>query len=124
MPIRALTLAQRLTAYRLALYLTAGLFSSTSFTWEHMPIRGDAYSQLAWLRAQLAPLAVRDRFIRDLVRILDPERPLRPWGTPAGAKRELLRLSACVQALTTVKGKRARRNNAPALLRPRSRTSQ
>jgi len=99
------TTTRRLAILRLALRLTAGLFSTTAFTYEHRPIAGDAYGQLAWLRAQLTPLARHDRLIRELVAMLDPERAVRRWASPHTAKRELLRLAERAQALGAVKRK-------------------
>ncbi len=78
---------------RLALRLTAGLLSTTGFTLDRQPF-GNGYEAQQWLRRQLAPLARRDRFIRDLMAVLDPENPPRRWASPRAAKRELLRLAA------------------------------
>jgi hypothetical protein len=93
------TAAHQLATLRLALRLTTGLLASTAFTHEHRPIAGDAYSLLEWLRAQLAPLARRDRLIAELLQVLNPERPPRRWSSPQAARRELLRLAARAQAL-------------------------
>ena len=102
MPNRAPTPARRLAALRLALRLTAGVLTSTSFTFEQQPM-GDAFEAMDWLRGQLAPLARHDRHIRDLLCIIDPEHGTAPWSSPRGTKRELLRLAAQAQALGRVK---------------------
>jgi hypothetical protein len=88
---------RRLARLRLALELTAGMLGAQTWSWGHHPF-GDAHASLVWLRAQLAPLAVHDRDLQGILLILDPERPPRPWSTPKGAKRELLRLGAMAQA--------------------------
>lgn len=102
MPNRAPSPVRRLVALRLALRLTAGVFSSTGFTFEHQPF-GDAFEAMEWLRGQLAPLARHDRHLRDLLCIIDPEQGTAPWSSPRGTKQELLRLAAQAQALGRVK---------------------
>ena len=91
--------ARRLAALRLALHLTAGTLSSLSFSWGHQPF-GDAHSAMEWLRAQLSALARQDSLIRELLHVLNPEHAPRPWDSPRGAKREMLRLAARVRTFT------------------------
>lgn len=97
MPIRPTLAARRLAVLRLALRLTAGAFASTAFSIGHQPF-GDSVEAMEWLRQQLAPLACKDQLIRDMMLVIDPERSTRPWDSPRGTKRELLRLAARVQA--------------------------
>jgi hypothetical protein len=102
--------AHRLAVLRLALRLTAGVLHTTGYTPEYQRrIVGDPYEAQAWLRIQLAPLARNDWLIRELLKVLDPERPARRWTSPRAAKRELLRLSASARALAAAQSRRVSR---------------
>jgi hypothetical protein len=98
---------RRLAALRLALRLTAGSLTAQAFTFENRPF-GEAHSAIAWLHEQLATLARQDRFLRDILRVLDQNQPPRSWASPDGAKRELLRLAARAKALAALKATASR----------------
>jgi len=90
--------ARRTAARRIALRLAFGLLSTGQWSPAHHPFEGDWFTVLEWARVQLTPLARHDRLVRDLLPILNPENPPRPWSRPKSAKRELFRLAAATKA--------------------------
>jgi len=90
--------ARRIAARRLALRLAFGLLSTGQWSPAHHPFDGDWFTTLEWGRRQLAPLARHDRLVRDLLPILNPENPPRPWSRPTSAKRALFKLASAAQA--------------------------
>ena len=103
----------------LALRLLAGVLSDAGWLQEHR-LFADAHTAMRWLRAQLGPMANRDQVLREIVRILDPERSPRPWNSHKGTKRELLRLGDLAQGFAPTKRHRINQSGASGARTSRS----
>ncbi len=112
MPNRPAIRRRSAAARSLAMRLIAGVLTSTSWAHAHKPL-ADEFSALEWLREQLTPLARHDRLVRELMCVLDPEEPCRPWNRPKSTKAELDRLAACAQAFKAPVKRMVRRGRRP-----------